>query len=464
MEQEIIRLFNENYGYTEIAKIVGTTKENVRYYLSKNNLKRGYDYGCKLVKCECCGVEFKQKSINQKYCSSNCQWKISYKRNRKNKVEKKINNELINEMIALYKEGYTSSEIAIKFNVSSNTVRDKLKKEGIKFSNVKPIRSYYCEVCGKEYKSILGNNKYCSSECHSKWLKSNPRYTKVCKHCGIEFKTNLNKQMYCSYECGGKSELNKHNPNQYGTKEQRENKFRLEFNLMFKNRVEYVGGFKDVDSQFDCKCLKCNSIYSLGAQVVRKKGNAECPICNEQERIAKEIFNNTRRNLINVLKKVSRLKEKEQKELQKQLDYQNSIKEYECIYCGNKFMSDRYKKYCSNKCSKKSNEYHKTARRREMIKSNGHYDWSISIPKLIKRDKVCKLCGKDIDITDIKEAKGTKIAGDNYPSIDHIIPVSKGGTHTWDNVQLAHRGCNTKKNNKTDVIANKGRTQLSLNI
>lgn len=37
-------------------------------------------------------------------------------------------------------------------------------------------------------------------------------------------------------------------------------------------------------------------------------------------------------------------------------------------------------------------------------------------------------------------------------------------THTWDNVQLAHRGCNTKKNNKTDVICRVGKAQLSLNL
>ena len=40
------------------------------------------------------------------------------------------------------------------------------------------------------------------------------------------------------------------------------------------------------------------------------------------------------------------------------------------------------------------------------------------------------------------------IAGNDYPSIDHIIPISKGGQHTWDNVQLAHMICNSIKNNK----------------
>jgi 5-methylcytosine-specific restriction endonuclease McrA len=31
------------------------------------------------------------------------------------------------------------------------------------------------------------------------------------------------------------------------------------------------------------------------------------------------------------------------------------------------------------------------------------------------------------------------------PTVDHIIPVSRAGTHTWDNVQLAHALCNSMK-------------------
>ena len=31
------------------------------------------------------------------------------------------------------------------------------------------------------------------------------------------------------------------------------------------------------------------------------------------------------------------------------------------------------------------------------------------------------------------------------PSIDHLIPVHLGGTHTWNNVALAHERCNLSK-------------------
>lgn len=38
--------------------------------------------------------------------------------------------------------------------------------------------------------------------------------------------------------------------------------------------------------------------------------------------------------------------------------------------------------------------------------------------------------------------------GPRQPSIDHIIPLSKGGEHALHNVQLAHYRCNLTKNNR----------------
>lgn len=34
------------------------------------------------------------------------------------------------------------------------------------------------------------------------------------------------------------------------------------------------------------------------------------------------------------------------------------------------------------------------------------------------------------------------------PSLDHILPLSKGGAHTYENVQLAHLTCNVSKGNR----------------
>lgn len=61
---------------------------------------------------------------------------------------------------------------------------------------------------------------------------------------------------------------------------------------------------------------------------------------------------------------------------------------------------------------------------------------SITLQELYERDGgICKLCGEPCVIE----------AG----QIEHATPISRGGTHTWDNVQLAHALCNQRKGTKT---------------
>ena len=53
---------------------------------------------------------------------------------------------------------------------------------------------------------------------------------------------------------------------------------------------------------------------------------------------------------------------------------------------------------------------------------------------------ICQHCKKRVD-------KRFKHPNPMCASLDHIIPLSQGGTHTYNNVQLAHFGCNRKKFN-----------------
>lgn len=55
---------------------------------------------------------------------------------------------------------------------------------------------------------------------------------------------------------------------------------------------------------------------------------------------------------------------------------------------------------------------------------------------LLRKSNLCALCGKTIDT--MKDA-----------TIDHIIPVSKGGHSGLTNLQLAHFQCNQDKGNST---------------
>lgn len=49
---------------------------------------------------------------------------------------------------------------------------------------------------------------------------------------------------------------------------------------------------------------------------------------------------------------------------------------------------------------------------------------------------LCQLCMEPVD-------RDAAPNGDRYPSLDHIVPQSKGGTHLASNLRTAHRWCNS---------------------
>jgi len=80
---------------------------------------------------------------------------------------------------------------------------------------------------------------------------------------------------------------------------------------------------------------------------------------------------------------------------------------------------------------------YKAKRRREAIKAGE----TIKFDDLLMRDgPLCQICG---ELMDWKTGRHCQRV-----SLDHIIPISKGGAHTMDNVRLVHLSCNSRKGNK----------------
>src|SRR5205085_10008760 len=123
--------------------------------------------------------------------------------------------------------------------------------------------------------------------------------------------------------------------------------------------------------------------------------------------------------------------------------------EKECVTCGQSFTAAKpNSRYCSSKCRRKAtnrkNEIRK-GKRGELILSNGNVDVDISLEKLMQRDNnTCYLCGGECDNSDYTVTdEGHYITGYYHPTIDHVIAIANGGTHTWDNIRLAHMICNS---------------------
>jgi len=69
----------------------------------------------------------------------------------------------------------------------------------------------------------------------------------------------------------------------------------------------------------------------------------------------------------------------------------------------------------------------------------------ISVEVLIERDGVlCHLCGVDVDLALPRNSRFGA-------TIDHVVPLSKGGLDVLDNLKLAHWICNIKKGNRVDA-------------
>lgn len=211
-------------------------------------------------------------------------------------------------------------------------------------------------------------------------------------------------------------------------------------------KYEYIGGYENAHGYIYLMCKDCGNIFRYAAQILRdsRNTNVQCKECNK---INDVICGKEKKRIDVEIKKKQREQKKIEKELQKQLEEQSRIREIVCSECGQVFKTVYHNaKYCSDTCRKRINNRYKEVSRRKKLKENGKIDYSISLDKLIKRDKsICKLCGDKIDKNAYEMQGDTFIAKGTYPSIDHIIPVSKGGTHTWDNVQLAHCKCNSDK-------------------
>lgn len=204
------------------------------------------------------------------------------------------------------------------------------------------------------------------------------------------------------------------------------------------SQYEYIDGYKNDNSKVLLRCKKCNDIIERWASSVRSGKKFRCFNC---ERIV-------RRN-----KELEKERQKQNKIIDKQLD-SIQLSFLVCQQCGKIYLPIKNQsKFCSKKCYRKYYDALKTyqheQKRKELIKKNGNADYTITLDKLIKRDNnICYICNKECNINDYTFVSNTKVAGNYYPSIDHVIPLAKGGTHSWDNVRLAHRICNSLKSDK----------------
>ena len=116
-----------------------------------------------------------------------------------------------------------------------------------------------------------------------------------------------------------------------------------------------------------------------------------------------------------------------------------------CVICGVHFsrLFKNSKWTCSSGCELEQNKnlrrVSRHKRRAAMYRSG--YERFDSIDVFVRDGWKCKACG----IKTPEKNRGTTLS--NAPELDHIIPLSKGGSHTMQNTQCLCRYCNINKGN-----------------
>lgn len=334
-----------------------------------------------------------------------------------------MKNDLRDRCIALAEQGMSGADITRELNISRHTVYSWMHKAGIYCGD-----NFYVSDQEKETIIEMRESGLSYKEIADKLDISVRRVDRICKKYKIRISDEARKCI----------RVKAHDSLKLSNEE-----VALRVSTNTHGMWTYIEGYKNCDSSIVIECSKCHNRSVIVAQSIFRESC--CPLCKycvsvekaEQERIQK--YEERKQKLYNSLRK----------ELAKEFDkIDNMVKT--CDRCGT-FIYGKYIRLCSE-CKAESElknnraQYHRKEVKRRIRIKTAMVDRDINLISLYNRDKgICHLCGTRCDFDDKVEIDGTVICGNMYPSIDHVIPLAKGGLHSWDNVKLAHRLCNSIK-------------------
>lgn len=216
---------------------------------------------------------------------------------------------------------------------------------------------------------------------------------------------------------------------------------------------DYVSGGEDNTKPMVIRCQYCGTERTVTGDCIGRddKYSLPCKTCRhfetelreEQRRLVEHEESMKRRAIRKLNSKLKALIKLKTPKVVKE----KKVSVFVCKECGKTYEARRERVRCTECANKRHNSEHWHTRRATIM--NALVDKGIDLKKVYERDNgICYICKCECDWNDYYMKGDTFIARGNYPSIDHIVPLSKGGKHSWDNVRLACRKCNIHKRAK----------------
>lgn len=371
----------------------------------------------------------------------------------------------ISEQVALvrrmYDEGETESAIFAALGQSREIFRDRCKRAGLEWWLQLPLEkrdpekwervrtSWANNLSGKHYLSVPARKEAedkkhrAQAEAISKLIQEGRSQTAILESLNISEKVLRKRCREYGLDWWLKLPQQERDPERYDTfiskcreaainnnRQLTEEEFAQKVHERSGGRLEYVSGFTDTDGHFIARCTTCGTKKEYACSTIRTawfRDVIQCKRCISRQT-------------------EKRLAEKTAKSFERKQIKGKQIEFAVCRQCGALFpLSGGRKIFCSDECMRKYGNSQGSYKRDKRIKERTK-DKDITLEKLYERDGGrCYLCGCKCDWDDCEREGGAFIAGDKYPSIEHVVPLSKGGEHSWENVKLACRRCNYLK-------------------
>ena len=277
---------------------------------------------------------------------------------------------------------------------------------------IKKRQNAACEICGNIFSTKGYNCKWCSDSC-KKLYKKSQEIEKTCEFCGKSYMSNYKTKKYCSRLCGNKAR---------GTINSKQ------ITCSECGKVFTAKSRKSKYCSRPCMIKSCK----------KKKLTYKCKHCDKtfSPRCTGRVTFCTRDCYYSYVKATA-----------KKPTPKKQINIIDCKLCG-KQMKSTYGavEYCRSCSARRKMDMHKNCNYYRRIAANAHADNSVDKQEIFARDKwKCQLCG----IATLKRydpSTPDRLA--KSPTLDHVIPLSKGGSHTRSNTQLLCSKCNTAKGAK----------------